>query len=192
MPICILLVPEAASQEAKLGLMGKLSSHIHEAYPVTTDLGTVRIVPLAPGAAPEVRYTVRVESDARAPLAQRLLESHSLTAKATYEGVEILGTTHIFVREASGSDIMLAGSLASELPSTDVGRRGARVCFLICPPGVQADAKKTMMEKLTADISDAYPGSDDVFIIHREDEPANVMLNGRLQSESPKFRQTAP
>jgi hypothetical protein len=36
MPICVLLVPEAASQGAKLALMGRLSSHIHEAYPVTT------------------------------------------------------------------------------------------------------------------------------------------------------------
>ena len=120
MPICILLVPEAASQEAKLALMGRLSSHIHEAYPVTT--------------------------------------------------------THIFVRETSGSDMMLAGSLVSDLRTTDTGTRGARVCFLICPPGVKADAKKAMMEKLTADISDVYPGSDDVFIIHREDAPANVML----------------
>ena len=136
MPICILLVPEAASQEAKLAMMGRLTSHIHEAYPVTT--------------------------------------------------------THIFVHEVNGNNMMLAGSLVRELPSTDISARGARVCFLICPPGVKADAKKAMMEKLTADISDVYPGSDDVFIIHREDELANVMLNGRLQAENPKFRQTTP
>lgn len=49
------------------------------------------------------------------------------------------------------------------------------------------------MEKLTADISDAYPGSDDVFIIiHREDELGKVMLNGRLQSENPKSRRLLP
>lgn len=136
MPICILLVPEAASQEAKLALMSRLSSHIHEAYPITT--------------------------------------------------------THIFVHEAKGSNVMLAGSQVSDLPRGDSGGRGARVCFLICPPGVKADAKKTMMEKLTAEISDVYPGSDDIFIIHREDEPASVMLNGRLQSENPKFKQTSP
>ena len=136
MPICILLVPEGASQQAKQALMGRLSGHIHEAYPVTT--------------------------------------------------------THIFVREANGSDMMLAGSLVSELPAEDNHARGARVCFLICPPGVKADAKKTMMDKLHADISDCYPGSDDVFVIHREDELGNVMLNGRLQSENPKFRETTP
>lgn len=136
MPICILLVPEAVSQEAKLALMSRLSSHIHEAYPVTT--------------------------------------------------------THIFMRETNGSNMMLAGSFVSDLPRGDSGARGARVCFLICPPGVKTDAKKTMMEKLTADISEIYPGSDDIFIIHREDEPANVMLNGRFQSENPKFKQTIP
>ena len=134
MPICILLVPKGASQEAKHGLMSRLSSHIHEAYPVTT--------------------------------------------------------THIFVREPSGNDMMLAGSLVSDLPAEDNHVRGARVCFLICPPGVKADAKKAMMEKLSADISDVYPGSDDIFIIHREDDLANVMLNGRFQSEGPKFKQT--
>ena len=134
MPICVLLIPKATSQEAKLALMGRLSSHIHEAYPVTT--------------------------------------------------------THIFVNEANGSNMMLAGSLVCGLPTTDAATRGARVCFLICPPGVKADDKKTTMERLTSDISDVYPGPDGVSIIHREDELANVMLNGRLQSENPKFRQT--
>jgi hypothetical protein len=43
------------------------------------------------------------------------------------------------------------------------------------------------MEKLTADITDVYRGSNDVFIIHREDSLANVMLNGCFQSENPKF-----
>lgn len=115
MSICILLVPEGASREAKLALMGRMSSRIHEAYPVTT--------------------------------------------------------THIFMIQTHEARVSV---------------------FLICPPGVKADAKKTMMEKLTADISDVYPGSDDVFIIHREDDLANVMLNSRLQSENPKFTQTTP
>lgn len=90
MPICILLVPKAASQEAKHVLMSRLSSHIHEAYPVTT--------------------------------------------------------THIFVCEASGNDMMRACSLVSDLPAEDNHVRGARVCFLICPRGVKADAKKAMMD----------------------------------------------
>ena len=75
MPICILLAPEAASHEAKVGMMRRLTHHIDEAYPVTT--------------------------------------------------------THIFLREANPGDVMLAGSLLSELPGKDAGARGVRVCFLI-------------------------------------------------------------
>jgi TonB family protein len=58
---------------------------------LTTDLGSVHIVPLDPGAAPTVRYTVHIETDAHAPLAQRLLQSYSLRAKATPAGIEIVG-----------------------------------------------------------------------------------------------------
>ena len=93
---------------------------------LTTDLGSVRIVPLAPGAAPEVRYTVRVETDARAPLAQRLLESYSLTAKATYAGVEILGAMPSQQRRGGNAqfwvqfDVMVPASYSLDV-NTGVG-----------------------------------------------------------------------
>jgi len=58
---------------------------------LTADLGSVRIVSLEDGAAPVVRYTVHVETDARAPLAQTLLEHYSLTARSSASGVEISG-----------------------------------------------------------------------------------------------------
>ena len=35
--------------------------------------------------------------------------------------------------------------------------RDGRICSLRCPPGAGAEAKKTMMAKLTADIDEAYP-----------------------------------
>jgi TonB family protein len=60
---------------------------------LTTELGSVRIVALEPGAPPVVRYTVHIETDARAPLAQTLLERYSLTAKTTASGVEIIGAS---------------------------------------------------------------------------------------------------
>ena len=43
---------------------------------LTTDLGSVNIVPLEAGAAPVVRYTVHIETDARGPaaLTMHLLE----------------------------------------------------------------------------------------------------------------------
>src|SRR5256885_4656766 len=59
---------------------------------LTTDLGSVKIVPLEAGAAPVVRYTVHIETDARAPVAQHLLDRYVLSAKATPLGVEINGT----------------------------------------------------------------------------------------------------
>jgi TonB family protein len=59
---------------------------------LSADLGSVHIVPLEAGAAPAVRYTVRIETDARAPQAQALLNKYVLRAKATGAGVEIEGT----------------------------------------------------------------------------------------------------
>jgi TonB family protein len=58
---------------------------------LTTDLGSVKIVPLETGTAPVVRYTLHIETDARAPFGQHLLEHYSLTTKATSSGVEISG-----------------------------------------------------------------------------------------------------
>ena len=58
---------------------------------LSADLGSVRIITLEAGATPAVRYTVRIETDARAPQAQALLDKYVLRAKATYAGVEIEG-----------------------------------------------------------------------------------------------------
>jgi TonB family protein len=60
---------------------------------LTADLGSVRVVALEPGAPPVVRYTAHIETDARAPLAQSLLDHYSLTAKTTASGVEIVGAS---------------------------------------------------------------------------------------------------
>src|SRR6202163_489437 len=58
---------------------------------LSADLGSVRIIALEAGAAPAVRYTVRIETDARAPQAQALLDKYVLRAKATGAGVEMEG-----------------------------------------------------------------------------------------------------
>jgi TonB family protein len=59
---------------------------------LTTDLGPVRIITLEPGTPPIVRYTVHIETDARAQMAKNLLDRYSLAAKATPAGVEISGS----------------------------------------------------------------------------------------------------
>ncbi len=59
---------------------------------LTTDLGSVRITTLAPGETPVVRYTVHIETDAPAPLGDRLLSQYALVAKSTPWGLQITGT----------------------------------------------------------------------------------------------------
>jgi len=90
--------------------------------------------------------------------------------------------THIFLREVDRSEVMFAGAYGGK------GAKDARVCTLLCPPTAGADAVKTMMGKVNADILGAYPAPADVFIIHRVDDIAHVMVNGRMGSENPKYR----
>jgi TonB family protein len=59
---------------------------------LTADLGSVNITQLEPGATPVVRYTVRIETDARESLATQLLNSYSLKAGTSSTGVEIAST----------------------------------------------------------------------------------------------------
>jgi TonB-like protein len=70
---------------------------------LTTDLGSVHIVSIEPGDAPVVRYTVHIETDARAPLSQHLLEHYSLTAKSTASGVGINGALPVQTGKGAGS-----------------------------------------------------------------------------------------
>src|SRR5882724_672918 len=58
---------------------------------VKTDLGTVHIVRLETGAPPILRYSLRIETDAKAPLAQKLLDHYTLKAFTSASGVELLG-----------------------------------------------------------------------------------------------------
>ncbi|MGA2810931.1 MAG: energy transducer TonB [Candidatus Acidiferrum sp.] len=70
---------------------------------LTTDLGSVHIVPLETGAAPVVRYVVRIETDARAPLAKSLLDTYELKTRSSPSGVEISGTLPPQAAHGSGT-----------------------------------------------------------------------------------------
>jgi hypothetical protein len=72
---------------------------------LSTDLGTVKITALPAGAAPVLRYTAHIETDARAPLAERLLSHYSLTAEATSSGVEINGTLPPQIAKSSAAGV---------------------------------------------------------------------------------------
>jgi hypothetical protein len=60
------------------------------------------------------------------------------------------------------------------------------VVFIDAPPGLRADAKKKMMEKITTAIDDAYHIGDTLIFLH-EHAIDNVAMNGRIQSENPKI-----
>ena len=83
---------EPGSQHAAAVRSGVLGTKDGLTLKLTTDLGSVNIVQLDPGAAPVVRYTVHIETDALGSAAQRLLDVYSLKAKSISSGVEIAGT----------------------------------------------------------------------------------------------------
>jgi phenylpyruvate tautomerase PptA (4-oxalocrotonate tautomerase family) len=62
------------------------------------------------------------------------------------------------------------------------------VVFIEAPPGIRADAKRTMIEKITAAIDEAYHLGDTLIFL-REYPIDHVAMDGRLQSENPKIQE---
>jgi phenylpyruvate tautomerase PptA (4-oxalocrotonate tautomerase family) len=62
------------------------------------------------------------------------------------------------------------------------------ICFIEAPPGIHTDAKKKLMEKITAAIDEAYHIGDTLIFL-REYPADNVAMDGRLQSENPKIKE---
>ena len=58
------------------------------------------------------------------------------------------------------------------------------VCFIEAPPGIRAEAKKRMLEKITSAIDEAYHIGDTLIFL-REYPAENVAMDGRLQCENP-------
>jgi len=82
---------DPGSQHASAVRTGVLSTRDGLTLRLTTDFGPVNITQLEAGAAPVVRYTVRIETDAHGRAAQQLLDDYSLKAKSSPSGVEITG-----------------------------------------------------------------------------------------------------
>jgi TonB family protein len=59
---------------------------------VTTDLGSVNIQKQPPGSPRAIHYSVHIETDAREPLATKLLQNYALAAASNASGVTITGT----------------------------------------------------------------------------------------------------
>ena len=62
------------------------------------------------------------------------------------------------------------------------------VVFIEGLPGLRIEAKKKMVEKITAAVDEAYHVGDTLIFV-REYPVEQVALNGRLQSENPKIRE---
>lgn len=60
------------------------------------------------------------------------------------------------------------------------------VLFIEAPQGIRPEAKKKMMERITAAIDDAYHIGDTLIFL-REYPAEFVAMDGRLQSENPKI-----
>src|SRR5207247_3977762 len=85
------LPADPGSQHVSVVRNGVLSTRDGLTLRLTTDFGPVNITQLEAGSAPVVRYTVRIQTDARGAAAQQLLDAYSLKAKSGPSGVEITG-----------------------------------------------------------------------------------------------------
>jgi hypothetical protein len=60
------------------------------------------------------------------------------------------------------------------------------VLFIEAPQGIRPEAKKNMMERITAAVDDAYHIGDTLIFL-REYPAEFVAMDGRLQLENPKI-----
>jgi TonB family protein len=85
--------------------MGQFPTKDNSTLRLTTDLGTVRITTLPAGSPPVVHYMAHIETDAREPLADRLLSHYALTAEATATGVDINGALPPQIAKSSAAGV---------------------------------------------------------------------------------------
>jgi len=77
-------------------------------------------------------------------------------------------------------------SSAERKPRMLKGDSTMPVVFIEAPPGIRTDAKRAMMEKITAAIDEAYHIGDTLIFL-REYPAENVAMDGRLQSDNAKI-----
>ena len=75
--------------------------------------------------------------------------------------------------------------MESRIPRTRFTFRDP-VIFIEAPPGIRSEAKKILMQKITAAVDDAYHIGDTLIFL-REYAAENVAMDGKLQSENPKI-----
>jgi len=60
------------------------------------------------------------------------------------------------------------------------------VLFIEAPPGIRPEAKRKMMEKITAAVDEAYHIGDTLIFLN-EHAIENVAMAGRIQSGNPRI-----
>lgn len=63
------------------------------------------------------------------------------------------------------------------------------VVVIEAPPGIQSEAKRRLIERITSAIDDAYHIGDTLIFL-REYAPENVAMDGKLHSENAKILET--
>ena len=81
------LTPHAVADRS-----GEVATSAKQTLRLTADLGSVTIQTLPASAGPVVRYAVHIETDAREPVAQTLLDHYMISAHSSPTGVNITGT----------------------------------------------------------------------------------------------------
>ncbi len=61
------------------------------------------------------------------------------------------------------------------------------ICHIQAPPGINPNAKKKMMEKITAALEEGYQKIGVTMVILEEDKLEQVMVNGHMASDDPKY-----
>ena len=95
-PAAIIVAPATGTEPIPAGHITKDLSGVVETgenltLRLNTDLGSVHVVSLERGAAPVVRYSVHIETDAHQPQATQLLEHYVLSVQSSPSGIEIAG-----------------------------------------------------------------------------------------------------
>jgi TonB family protein len=104
--------PEAGGSHVTRDFSGVLPTSENLTLRLTTDLGSVLVVPLPTGAPPVVRYTVHLETDAHRGAAGELLDHYIFSAKTTSGGVEISGNLPQLSRATGGAQFWVHFELA--------------------------------------------------------------------------------
>jgi len=106
------LTPHAVADRS-----GEVATTPKQTLRLIADLGSVTVQTLPASAASVVRYAVHIETDAREPVAQMLLDHYSISAHATSTGVNITGSLPAVSHVAQGRNAQFWVTFVVSVPA---------------------------------------------------------------------------